>query len=97
MKSHDLARLLLTLPDQIVAVAAHGHVYSSEGDRYSHGPLMVGQSTLNYATESGIDNAYCHRRHAGIYISSKRCGDDYSSFGTIRLFETSAELIRRAG
>lgn len=48
MNSHDLARLLLLLPNLPVAVSAHGHTYSSRGHRESHGPLMIGKSTLGY-------------------------------------------------
>ena len=42
MNSHDLARLLLTLPDLPIATYAMGNSYSSEGDKDSHGPLKVG-------------------------------------------------------
>jgi len=41
--SHELARLLLTLPDLPVATSAHGHVYSEEMHRSSHGPLEFGR------------------------------------------------------
>lgn len=43
MSSHDLARLLLTLPDLPVATHANNHSYCSYGDRDSHGPLRVGK------------------------------------------------------
>lgn len=42
MKSHELARLLLTLPDLPVATHAHNHTYSSGAQENSHGPLKVG-------------------------------------------------------
>lgn len=42
MKSHDLAKLLLTLPNLPVATHAHNHTYSSHGDAGSHGKLKVG-------------------------------------------------------
>jgi len=42
MNSHDLARLLLTLPDLPVATHAHNHTYASGGDGGTHGPLKVG-------------------------------------------------------
>jgi hypothetical protein len=41
MNSHDLARLLLTLPDLPVASVASGHIYSSVSGAVSHGPLAV--------------------------------------------------------
>lgn len=43
MNSHDLARLLLSLPDLPIATYAHGYVYASVGDRTSHGTLKVGR------------------------------------------------------
>lgn len=42
MNSHELARLLLTLPDLPVATHAHNHTYASLEDAGSHGPLKVG-------------------------------------------------------
>lgn len=42
MKSHELARLLLTFPDLPVATHAHNHTYKSAIDLHSHGPLKVG-------------------------------------------------------
>lgn len=42
MRSHELAHLLLTLPDLPVATHAHNHTYSGGGDAGSHGPLKVG-------------------------------------------------------
>jgi hypothetical protein len=42
MTSHELANLLLTLPDLPVATHAHNHTYMSAADSRSHGPLKVG-------------------------------------------------------
>lgn len=42
MKSHELARLLLTLPNLPIATSAHGCVYSEEMSARSHGPLTIG-------------------------------------------------------
>ena len=42
MNSHDLAKLLLTLPDLPIATHANNHTYASGGDTRSHGPLKVG-------------------------------------------------------
>ena len=53
MKSHELARLLLTLPDMPVATHAHGHTYNSEGDARSHGKLKVGL-LAHYANDAII-------------------------------------------
>lgn len=41
MTSHDLARLLLTLPDLHVALHVHGHTYMSELNDRTHGPVRV--------------------------------------------------------
>ena len=43
MNSHELARLLLTLPDLPVATHANNHTYMSGIDATSHGPLKVGR------------------------------------------------------
>ena len=43
MNSHDLARLLLTLPDLPVATHAHNHTYMSGFDGSSHGPMKIGR------------------------------------------------------
>lgn len=42
MKSHELAKLLLTLPDLPIATQAMNHTYASLGDTFSHGSLKVG-------------------------------------------------------
>jgi len=42
MTTHELARLLLSLPDLPVATYANHHVYMSGLDQRSHGPLKVG-------------------------------------------------------
>jgi hypothetical protein len=42
MNSHELARLLLTLPDLPVATHALGRCYFSGSDDRSHGPLKIG-------------------------------------------------------
>jgi hypothetical protein len=42
MNSHDLAKLLLTLPDLPIATHANNHTYMSGNDASSHGPLKVG-------------------------------------------------------
>lgn len=42
MKSHDLARLLLELPNLPIATHAHNHTFSSIGDRFAHGDCKVG-------------------------------------------------------
>lgn len=42
MKSHDLARLLLSYPDLPMASYANGHTYMSAKDSDSHGPMRVG-------------------------------------------------------
>lgn len=42
MNSHELAKILLSLPDLPVATHANNHTYASYGDRGSHGPLKVG-------------------------------------------------------
>lgn len=46
--SHDLARLLLSLPDLPIAVHANDRTYMSHVDACSHGPLKVGRLE-NYA------------------------------------------------
>ena len=43
MKTHDLAKLLLTLPDLPVATFALNHTYMSGIDSTCHGPLKVGR------------------------------------------------------
>lgn len=43
MNSHDLAHLLLSLPNLPVATQALNHTYMSEYDRAEHGPLKVGR------------------------------------------------------
>jgi len=42
VNSHELAKLLLTLPNLPVATHAKNNTYSSGGDVGSHGPLKVG-------------------------------------------------------
>jgi len=42
MNSHELAKLLLTLPDLPVATHANNHTYKSGNDVNSHGQLKVG-------------------------------------------------------
>ena len=42
MTTHELARLLLALPDLPVATYAHNHMYMSGIDECTHGPLKVG-------------------------------------------------------
>lgn len=42
MNSHDLAQLLLTLPNLPVATHTHNHTYASKADALSHGPLKIG-------------------------------------------------------
>jgi len=42
MKTHELAKLLLTLPDLPVATSACGHQYMTRLMSQSHGPLKVG-------------------------------------------------------
>jgi hypothetical protein len=42
MKSHDLAKLLLEIPNLPMAVLAHGHLYSASANQVSHGPLQTG-------------------------------------------------------
>lgn len=41
--SHEIARLLLSLPDLPIATHAHGHTYSCGSDWFTHGPLRVGR------------------------------------------------------
>lgn len=41
MKTHDLARLLLSAPDLPVVTTALGHHHHSEDDAFSHGALRV--------------------------------------------------------
>lgn len=53
MNSHNLAKLLLSLPDLPVATYSHGHTYSSRGQEKSHGPLMIGLSSLGYIRTDG--------------------------------------------
>lgn len=50
MTTHELARLLLKIPDRPVAVSVHGYVYSSQRDRMTHGPIQVGESTIGTDT-----------------------------------------------
>jgi hypothetical protein len=54
--SHELAQLLLSLPDLPFCSSAHGVVYSERMGRGSHGPLMVG--VLESYAE---DHNYCWR------------------------------------
>lgn len=54
MTSHKLAKLLSTLPDLPIAVSAHGHHYSSQTDKMSHGPLMIGRGSLGYSANQHI-------------------------------------------
>lgn len=42
MQSHELARLLLTLPNLPVATQALNHTYMSSTDASTHGPLKIG-------------------------------------------------------
>ncbi len=42
MTSHELARLLLTMPDLPVATHAHGHTYLSDDQAASHGRIAIG-------------------------------------------------------
>lgn len=42
MKSHELAKNLLELPDKDVALSVFGHLYSSEANKQSHGALKIG-------------------------------------------------------
>lgn len=46
--SHELARILLTLPDLPVATEALNSTYMSKADERSHGPLRVGR-LVSYA------------------------------------------------
>lgn len=57
--SHELARLLLSLPDLPVASMANGHVYagSESADRRTHGPLVVGLLRHYAGDHIGIGNA----------------------------------------
>jgi hypothetical protein len=48
VKSHALAKVLLTLPDMDVATHAMGHTYQSNWHRTTHGPLKV--ATMGMAT-----------------------------------------------
>ena len=41
MKSHELAKLLLSFPDLPVATEANNHEYFSVGDGTSHGQLRI--------------------------------------------------------
>ena len=43
MTSHELARMLLTLPDIPIATHANNHTYMSGIERVSHGALKVGR------------------------------------------------------
>jgi len=43
MTTHELAKLLLTLPDLPVATSAKGHLYIGATDSGSHGSLKVGR------------------------------------------------------
>lgn len=42
MKSHELAELLLSLPDLPVATHAFNHTYMSDSHELSHGKLKIG-------------------------------------------------------
>jgi hypothetical protein len=46
MTSHELANLLLTLPDLTIGLSCSGSNYSSEGHKKSHGTLMVAKGKL---------------------------------------------------
>lgn len=48
MKAHELAELLLTMPNLDVILRVHGHDYSTVHDRNSHGPLEIGLSSVSY-------------------------------------------------
>lgn len=41
MRTHELARLLLELPDAALTVTANGHQYTPDVDAGSHGALRV--------------------------------------------------------
>lgn len=43
MTSHELARILLDMPDHPIATLCHGHLYSSKADAKSHGGLEIGK------------------------------------------------------
>lgn len=41
MKTHELARLLLSLPDALLTVTANGHQYTPDVDSGSQGRLRI--------------------------------------------------------
>lgn len=41
MKSHELAKILLDLPDMPIATHANNHTYKSDIDHVSHGSLLI--------------------------------------------------------
>lgn len=43
MNSHELAKLLLSMPDLPVATHANGHTYMSHTDKNSHGQVKIGR------------------------------------------------------
>ncbi len=43
MTSHELAKLLLCMPDLPVATHADNHTYAVAADAQSHGPLKIGR------------------------------------------------------
>lgn len=43
MTSHELARLLLEMPDLPVATHAHNHTYMSGVNEHTHGSLKIGR------------------------------------------------------
>lgn len=61
MKSHDLARILLTLPDLPVATFANGHLHV---DTSVHSELKVGRLDLNHIV---IGNMWCSGRSGDVY------------------------------
>lgn len=42
MKSHELAKKLLDLPNLSISTHAMGNTYNSVDDRYSHGEIKIG-------------------------------------------------------
>ncbi len=51
MTSHELARVLLELPDERLALNVYGHCYETVHHARSHGAMRIIRSNLRYTDE----------------------------------------------
>lgn len=95
MKSHELAKVLLSLPDRPVSVMTNGHLYDCT-QIVSHGPLRVGELVLRLAFKKQITSiiignlSETDRREAGNYSVERILHTD-----TTTLQDVTKEITER--